>query len=60
MFADQQPADVGKEEPPGGIVGVGVRLGVLVVNSVVSRPLIYVILHTEHGTGTEEDYMRWP
>lgn len=44
MFANHQPTNVGEEEPPSGIVGVCVCLGVLVVDTVVPRPLIYVIL----------------
>lgn len=46
MLANQQPTDVGKEEPPHGIVGVCICLGILVVDAVVPRPLIYVILRT--------------
>lgn len=44
MFANQQPADVGEEESPLGVVRVRVRLRVLVVGAVVSRPLVDVIL----------------
>lgn len=47
MLADQQPTDVGEEEPPLGIVGVCVCLRVLVVDAMVPRPLVYVILYTE-------------
>lgn len=44
MLADQQPADVGEEEAPLSVVGVGVRLRELVVDSVVPGPLVDVIL----------------
>lgn len=52
MLAHQQPADVGEEEAPFGIVGVRVGLGELVVDAVVPGPLEYVILVTG-GTGGE-------
>lgn len=44
MLAHQQPADVGEEEPPFGIVRVRVCLGELVVDAVVPGPLKYVVL----------------
>ena len=44
VLADEQPADVGEEETPQGIVGVGVRLRVLVVCAVVPRPFVDVVL----------------
>lgn len=51
MLAHQQPADVGEEEPPFGIVGVRVRLGELVVDAVVPGPLKYVVLVMRRGGG---------
>lgn len=36
MFTDQQPADVSKEKPSHGVVRVGVRLRVLVVNAMIT------------------------
>lgn len=57
MLAHQQPADVGEEEPPFGIVGVRVRLGELVVDAMVPGPLKYVILVMEGGGGTGGGYV---
>lgn len=44
VLAQQQPADVGEEEPPFGVVGVCVGLGEPVVDAVVPGPLEYVVL----------------
>lgn len=44
VFAHQQPADVREEEAPHGVVRVGLRLRVLVVNPVVSSPFVDIIL----------------
>lgn len=44
MFAHEQPANVGKEEAAHGVVRVGVRLRVLVVDPVVAGPLVDVVL----------------
>lgn len=52
MLAHQQPADVGEEEPPFGVVGVRVGLRELVVDAVVPGPLEYVVLITG-GTGAD-------
>lgn len=49
VLAHEQPADVGEEEATAGIVRVRVRLGVLVVHTVVSAPLVDVVLHRKHG-----------
>lgn len=45
MFAHQQPAAVGKEEAALGIVGISLCFWVLVVHSMVTRPLDDVILY---------------
>lgn len=55
MFAHQQPANVGKEEAPFGVVGVGVCLWVFVVNSVVSSPFKNVILQVEGKTSSSDE-----
>lgn len=47
MFADQQPTNVGEEEAPFGVVRVCVCLRVLVVDAMVSGPLVNVILHMQ-------------
>ena len=47
MLADIPPADVREEEAPAGIVWVSVRLRVLVMDSVVPRPLEDVVLQGE-------------
>lgn len=49
VLAHEQPADVGEEEATAGIVGVCICLRVLVVHTVVSAPLVDVILQREHG-----------
>lgn len=49
MLAHQQPANVGEEEPPLGVVGVRIRLGELVVDTVVPGPLKYVVLAAGRG-----------
>lgn len=49
MLAHEEPADVGEEEAPAGVVRVRVRLRVLVVHAVVSAPLVDVVLHKKHG-----------
>lgn len=52
VLPHQQPADVREEEPPQGVVRVGVRLRVLVVHAVVPRPLVDVVLRERDGTLT--------
>lgn len=60
MLAHQQPADVGEEEAPFGVVGVRVGLGELVVDAVVPGPLEYVVLITgEMGGGGGGEGSRW-
>lgn len=44
VLPTEQPADVGKEEAPFGVVRIGVRLRVLVVGAVVANPFVDVIL----------------
>mmetsp|Transcript_26179 Transcript_26179/g.56184 ORF Transcript_26179/g.56184 Transcript_26179/m.56184 type:complete len:88 (+) Transcript_26179:802-1065(+) len=39
MFLDVQPAHVCVEETTGGIVGVGVSLGIFVVDAVIAGPV---------------------
>lgn len=58
MLPHQQPADVGEEEPPFGVVGVRVGLGELVVDAVVPGPLEYVVLVTvgEERGGDGRDF----
>ena len=50
VFADHQPANVREEEPPDGVVRVSIRLGIFVVNPVVSSPLIDIILRVQVNT----------
>lgn len=50
VFAHQQPADVGEEEAPRGVVRVAVCLRVLVVHPVIPGPLVDIILWTEEQT----------
>lgn len=49
VLAHKQPANVGEEEAPAGIVWVRICLRVLVVHAVVSAPLVDVILQREQG-----------
>lgn len=58
VFAHQQPANVREEETPDGVVGVGVRLRVFVVNPVVPGPLEDVILEG-HGVRDGEEDPQW-
>lgn len=51
MFAHHQPTNVSKEEAPHGVVRVGVRLRVLVVNPVVSGPFEDIILWVRAKAG---------
>lgn len=44
MLLAHQPAHVAEEEAPVGIVGVGVRITVFVVQSVVSDPNVKAVL----------------
>lgn len=53
MFANQQPADVGEEKAPFGVVGVCVGLRELVVDAVVPGPLVYVVLLAQRQAETE-------
>lgn len=52
VFAHQQPADVSEEEAPHGVVGVGVRLRILVVDPVVSGPFKDIVLRVPRGKQT--------
>jgi len=52
MLLDEQPADVGEKETSFGVVGIGIGLGILVVDSVVPGPLDDVVLK---GDCLEED-----
>jgi len=47
MFADHQPAHVWEEKSPSRVVWVGVRVGELVVNPVISDPFVYVVLESQ-------------
>lgn len=47
MLADHQPAHVREEKPAGRVVRVGVRVGELVMDSVVADPFVYVILERQ-------------
>lgn len=47
VFADHQPAHVWEEKSPRRVVWVGVRVGELVVNPVVSDPFVYVVLESQ-------------
>lgn len=49
VLTHKQPANVGEEEATAGIVRVRICLRVLVVHTVVSAPLVDVILHRKHG-----------
>lgn len=49
VLAHEQPANVGEEEATAGVVRVRVCLRVLVVHTVVSAPLVDVVLHGKHG-----------
>lgn len=44
MFSGHEPTHVGEEEASLGVMGVRVGLRVLVVNSVISRPLVDAVL----------------
>lgn len=44
VFAHKQPANVREEEPPHGVVRVGICLWIFVVNPVVSSPFEDIIL----------------
>lgn len=50
VFAHQQPADVGEEEAPRGVVRVCICLRVLVVHPVIPGPLVDIVLWTEEET----------
>lgn len=47
VFADHQPAHVWEEKSSRWVVWVGVSIGELVVNSVVSDPFVYVVLESQ-------------
>jgi len=49
VLPHKQPANVGEEEAAAGVVWVRICLRVLVVHTVVSAPLIDVVLHRKHG-----------
>lgn len=52
VLADHQPAHVREEKSPRRVVRIGVRVGELVVDSVVPDPFVYVVLERqclEHG-----------
>lgn len=57
MLAHEQPANVGEEEAPHGIVWVCVRFRELVMDTVVPDPLIDVVLQVNRsenlGSGLE-------
>ena len=44
VFLDVQPANVCVEESSHGIVGVGIRLRIFVVDAVVAGPVVYAFL----------------
>lgn len=44
MLLNKQPSHVGKEKSPLRVVGIGVGVGELVMNSVISNPLENVFL----------------
>ena len=44
VLPHQEPADVGEEESPQGVMGVRVCLREFMVDSVISSPLINIIL----------------
>ena len=46
---------MGKPEASMGVVRIGVSVGVLVVNSVISHPVVDVLLAGHRLTGGEED-----
>ena len=50
MLLDDEPAHVREEEAAGSIMGVGVRLGVLVMHAVVAGPMVDAALV---GNGVE-------
>lgn len=47
VFADHQPAHVWEEKSPSRVVWVGIRVGELVVNPMVSDPFVYVVLESQ-------------
>lgn len=55
MFATHQPATVREEESSTCIVWIGICLGVLVVHTMITGPLYYVILEC-HGIEDAEQY----
>ena len=54
MLLDEEPAHVGEEEAAGGVVGVGLRLGELVVDAVVAGPVVDAAL-VGYGVGQHEE-----
>lgn len=44
MLLNKQPAHVGKEKSPLRIMGIGISVGELVVNTVIANPLENVFL----------------
>lgn len=59
VLLDVQPAHVGEKETALGVVGVRVRLGVLVVHAVVSRPVVDRTL-VSHGVDQHHEYANAP
>ncbi len=59
MFADKEPADMGEEEAAVDVVGVGGRVGPLVVTSVVAHPFDNIVLE-RHAIGEHENQPRRP
>ena len=47
VWCKHQPADVREQEPTASIMRIRVRLAVLMVHSVVQRPMIHVALPTQ-------------
>lgn len=58
VLPTEQPAHVGEEEAPRGVVRVGVGVAELVVHSVVARPLENVVLQRGRVEYHEEDAQR--
>lgn len=54
MLANHEPTHMRKEKATGGIVRVGIRLGELMVNTVVPRPFINMVLKG-HGIGNGQE-----
>lgn len=55
VLAHEQPANVGEEEATAGVVRVRVCLRVLVVHTVVSAPLVDVVLHRKAWRGERRE-----